>query len=91
MTEIILNISDNIYITVSGHCKDSTLCSCISTLVGALEGYLANSNVKYSYTEKDGYCSFIIPKGEQNAADMFIIGVLRLEKMFPKLIRINNV
>lgn len=89
MTTVRYAFGDEILIEASGHCEDSEVCSCISTLAAALEGWLANSDVEYEYREADGYCEFLMSGGRE-CAMMFIVGCLRLEKMFPGLVRVEE-
>lgn len=90
MTEVRYDLGDKILIEVSGHCEDSVICSCISTLAAALEGWLANNEVGYDYRVDDGYCCFDIMEGGRVCAEMFLIGVMRLEKMFPDMVKTTD-
>lgn len=73
------------YVEVCGHNSDTRICAMISALVAMLEGYLENEFCnKYSYREEDGKCSFEIPAEAYTAVCMFAIGVLRIEKTYPK-------
>ena len=90
MTDIRYKVDGDIVIEVSGHCERGDICSAVSTLVAALEGYLKNSDIKYDYRVGDGYCLFKIDEGGQRCREvieMFLIGVMRLERMFPGLVK----
>lgn len=94
MTEIIASKNDErCFISVIGHNKDKKVCAMISALVATLEGYLIN-NCKddYFYYEGDGESRFTIPIQESKAVEMFLIGIMRLEKTFPDKVKtdINN-
>ena len=79
---------DGYMITVEGH-NEKSLCASISTLVAAFEGWLLNNCPKgYKYTEKDGYCKFEAPASAKVPYEVFIIGVMRLERNFPDKVKV---
>lgn len=75
-------------IKVKGH-NEKSICASISTLVAAFEGWLMNNCPdEYQYQEKDGYCEFKAPMAAKVPYEVFIIGVMRLERNFPEKIKV---
>lgn len=89
MTEIKVDYNDErIFISVVGHNRNSKICAMISALVAALDGF-CESYFKdiYSYFENDAEARLNMPIKARPAAEMFCIGVLRLEKTYPENVK----
>ena len=76
-------------IDMNGHSGDSEICASVSTLTAALEGWLKNSDLKYSYIEGKGVARIEAPTAAKEAVEVFLIGAMRLEKNFPENIRVK--
>nr|DAH20351.1 MAG TPA: YsxB-like protein [Caudoviricetes sp.] len=89
MTEI--TIKGHYDIEIKGHSPDKRVCSGISTLTAALDGWLTNNTNEHLYTEGDGYAKITAPESAKTAVEMFTIGVLRIEKSFPDIVRVTYI
>lgn len=89
MTEI--TIKGHYDITIKGHSPDKRVCNGISTLAAALDGWLSNNTSEHSYCEGDGFARITAPKAAKTAVEMFTIGVLRIEKSFPDIVRVTYI
>lgn len=89
MTEI--TIKGHYDIEIKGHSPDKRVCSGISTLAAALDGWLTNNTNEHLYTEGDGYAKITAPESAKTAVEMFTIGVLRIEKSFPDIVRVTYI
>ena len=89
MTEI--TIKGKYDIEIKGHSPDKRVCSGISTLTAALEGWLLNNVSDYTYHEGDGYVRITAPKEAETAVEMFAIGRLRIEKSCPDIVRVTYI
>ena len=90
MTNIdVINKKGKYIIDMNGHSGESEVCAAVSTLTAALEGWLKNSSLKYSYMEGKGVARIEAPKAAKEAVEVFLIGAMRLEKNFPDNVRVR--
>lgn len=96
MINVEIIVSDDTYnISAQGHALfnpgNDIVCSAVSALFYAFAGYLHNdSNVRRADIHLDSGDAKIKAKGDiRQAFDVFIIGLLQIEKAYPSFIHIE--
>lgn len=91
MTTVKLSIEgDRLVYDAKGHAGDPLVCSAISMISGALAGWAANYGMDAKHSEEDGhvYVSFDISRESLSAFRVAEIGLLQLEKIHGKELKV---
>lgn len=92
MTKCIIDINDKgeYHIEVTGHCENGRICTGISALVAGITGWCDNFDRDFRYKEADGYCEITASPLSKDAVMMFLIGISRMELMYPELVKVTT-
>lgn len=69
----------------AGYCSGNDIvCAGVSAVVQAFVGTMINSDIATDYKMDCGYCKVIVGEGADRELKMLIIGLLQIQKAYPK-------
>ena len=84
----------SVHINCGGHAHfcdgNDIVCAGVSAIVQAFVGAVVNSDVDIDYSMDCGYCKAVVGKGASKELRMLIIGIMQIEKAYPKNVRLTS-